>query len=76
MNTEHSYKINELEHTRIIKIQCFLIKIRENYPYNTTLARKLRENKTYHEFCGFRKAKVPSHDTISRFNRKLTPNVV
>ena len=50
----------------------FLIKLRENISHDTKLAQKLRGNDTYRKFCGFRKGVTPSHDTISRFNRKLT----
>ena len=50
-----------------------LLKIREHILYGTALVRKLEENVTYRQFCGFRKEKIPSHDTFSRFNRKLTP---
>lgn len=50
-----------------------LLKIHEQIPYDTTLARKLEEIETYRCFCGFRKGNTPSHDTLSRFNRKLTP---
>lgn len=49
-----------------------LLKIREHIPYDTALIRKLHENATYRQFCGFRADKIPSHDTFSRFNRKLT----
>ena len=49
-----------------------LLKIRENIPYDTVLVRKIRENETYRRFCGFGSSNIPSHDTISRFNRKLT----
>ena len=49
-----------------------LLKIREHIQYDTALARKLKENITYRQFCGFREDHIPSHDTFSRFNRKLT----
>ncbi len=50
----------------------YLLKIRENIPHDTVLERKLKENATYRGFCGFRSYNVPSHDTFSRFFRKLT----
>jgi len=37
---------------------------------NTTLAKRLHENKTYLQFCGL--GKVPSHDTLSKFERKFS----
>ncbi len=49
-----------------------LLKIREHIQYDTALVRKLKENVTYRHFCGFGKDHIPSHDTFSRFNRKLT----
>ncbi len=51
----------------------YLLKIRENIPYDTVLARKLRENETYRKFCGFKRNTIPSHDTVSRFIKQLTP---
>lgn len=51
----------------------YLVKIRENIPYDTVLARKLRENETYRKFCGFKRNTIPSHDTVSRFIKQLTP---
>lgn len=50
----------------------YLLKLKENIPHDTKLAQKLQENDTYRKFCGFNKDHTPSHDTISRFNRKLT----
>ncbi|MHA1169702.1 MAG: transposase, partial [Candidatus Hodarchaeales archaeon] len=50
----------------------YLLKLRENIPLDTVLSRKLEENVTYREFCGFRRNEVPSHDTFSRFFRKLS----
>lgn len=50
----------------------FLLKIREHIQYDTALVRKLKENVTYRHFCGFWKDHIPSHDPLSRFNRKLT----
>lgn len=32
----------------------------------------MEENETYRKFFGLNKGKVPSHDTVSRFNRNLT----
>ncbi|MHA1226834.1 MAG: transposase [Candidatus Hodarchaeales archaeon] len=49
-----------------------LVKIRENIPYDTVLARKIEENDTYRMFYGFNKRRTPSHDTLSRLSRKLT----
>lgn len=50
----------------------YLLKLRENISHDTKLAQKLQENDTYRKFCGFHKGTTPSHDTISRFNKKLT----
>ncbi|MHA1450284.1 MAG: transposase [Candidatus Hodarchaeales archaeon] len=52
----------------------YLLKIRENIPHYTVLSRKLEENVTYREFCDFRRGIIPSHDTLSRFFRNLTPD--
>ena len=37
---------------------------------NTILAKRLQENPSYLEFCGL--GKVPSHDTLSKFERKFS----
>jgi len=37
---------------------------------NTTLVKRLRENKAYLEFCGLNK--IPSHDVLSKFERKYS----
>ncbi len=37
---------------------------------NTTLADRFHENKSYLEFCGL--GKVPSHDTLSKFERRFS----
>lgn len=37
---------------------------------NTILAKRLQENKSYLEFCGL--GKVPSHDTLSKFERRFS----
>lgn len=50
----------------------YLLKLRENIPHDTKLAQKLRENETYRKFCEYSKGKTPSHDTLSRFNKKMT----
>ncbi len=50
----------------------FLLKLRENILYDTVLEQKLHENQTYRLFCDLIPAQIPSHDTLSRFQRKLT----
>lgn len=50
----------------------YILKLRENIPHDTKLAQRLRENDTYRIFCGFNRGKTPSHDTLSRFNRRMT----
>ena len=37
---------------------------------NTVLVKRFHENKQYREFCSFQK--IPSHDTLSRFERKFS----
>ena len=50
----------------------YILWLRERMVYVTELARHLRDNQTYREFCGFTKGKTPSHDTLSRFFRQMT----
>ena len=49
-----------------------LLGIREHIANDSSLERKLQENATYRSFCRIKKHNIPSHDTISRFRRKLT----
>lgn len=37
---------------------------------NTVLVKRLQENKTYLEFCGFKK--IPSHDILSKYEKKFS----
>jgi transposase len=53
--------------------KAYLLKIRENFQYDTTLVDKLRDNNMFREFCGFTPQNIPSHDTFSAFFQKLTP---
>lgn len=51
----------------------YILWLRERMLHITELTRRLKENQTFREFCGFKDEKVPSHDTLSRFFRALTP---
>lgn len=51
----------------------YILWLRERMLHITELARQLKENQTFREFCGFKEGQVPSHDTLSRFFRALTP---
>jgi len=44
----------------------------ESIEYDTDMARKLKRNESYREFCNFTK-KTPAHDKISRFKRTVKP---
>ncbi len=48
--------------------KAFLLKSYLLVDDNTTLVQRLHENKSYLEFCNFQK--VPSHDVLSKFERK------
>ncbi|NCS71580.1 MAG: transposase [Candidatus Aenigmarchaeota archaeon] len=47
----------------------------ESIEYDTDMARKLKSNPSYKEFCGFID-KTPAHDKISRFKRTLKPKTL
>jgi hypothetical protein len=49
-----------------------LLKVRQNFEYDMVLVRKLGENTTYQQFCGFKCNTIPSHDTLSRFMKNIT----
>lgn len=50
-------------------LKAFLLKAYLSVDDNTILVKRFRENNCYLEFCGFQK--VPSHDTLSKFERKF-----
>jgi transposase len=54
--------------------KAYLLKVRENFQYDTTLEEKLYDNETFRAFCGFTPQNIPAHDTFSSFFRKLTPS--
>lgn len=58
------------EFSLICLFRAFLLKAYLLTDDNTTLVKRLRENNVYVEFCNLKK--VPSHDTLSKFERKLS----
>lgn len=53
-------------------LRVVVLQDREDILHDTEMARKLKENKTYRDFCKFTD-KTPSHDKISRFKRRRKP---
>ncbi|MFQ6084583.1 MAG: transposase [Candidatus Aminicenantia bacterium] len=53
-------------------LRLVILQDREDILYDTDMERKLRRNKGYRDFCDLGK-KVPSHDTITRFKKRLAP---
>ena len=53
-------------------LKAYLVKVRENIPEDTELSRKLGDNQTFREFCGFTSTNILAHDAFSRFFRILT----
>lgn len=49
--------------------RAFLLKVYLSIDDNTVLVKRFHENKAYLEFCSFKN--VPSHDTLSKFERKF-----
>ena len=58
---------------KVSLLKAYLVKVRENIPEDTELARKLGDNQTFREFCGFTSTNIPAHDAFSRFFRVMTP---
>ncbi|MHA1267967.1 MAG: transposase, partial [Candidatus Helarchaeota archaeon] len=58
-------------YSKLALFKAVLLQRLEGWQFDTTLARMLREIDEYRAFCSFKKGRVPSHDTISRFKRTL-----
>ena len=54
----------------------YLLKIRQFIEFDTRLVKDLHEHESYQRFCGYNHTDIPSHDTFSRFFRKLTPKLL
>lgn len=54
-------------------LRLVILQDREDILYDTDMERKLKRNRDYRDFCDFGK-KVPSHDTITRFKKRLAPD--
>lgn len=61
------------EYTDGQMLRLVILQDREDILYDTDMERKLKRNRDYRDFCDFGK-KVPSHDTITRFKKRLAPN--
>jgi len=53
-------------------LRLVVLQDREEILHDTVMARKLKENKNYRQFCKFT-TKTPAHDAISRFKRRRKP---
>ncbi|MBI5148439.1 transposase [Candidatus Pacearchaeota archaeon] len=68
--TRFSRRGRKREFNPINLFRAFILKSYLLVDDNTILAKRLQENKSYLEFCGL--GKVPSHDTLSKFERKFS----
>jgi len=63
--------VGRLPYSKLALFKAILLQRLEGWQFDTVLAKKLREIEEYRRFCGFKKGRTPSHDTISRFKRVL-----
>ena len=68
--TRFSRRGRKREFEPINLFRAFILKSYLLIDDNTVLVKRLQENKSYLEFCAFKK--VPSHDTLSKFEKKFS----
>lgn len=68
--TRFSRRGRKKEFEPVKLFRAFLLKSYLLLDDNTTLVKRLQENKSYLDFCGLKK--VPSHDTLSKFEKKFS----
>lgn len=68
--TRFSRRGRKKEFEPVNLLRAFILKSYLLIDDNTILVKRLRENKSYLEFCAFKK--VPSHDTLSKFEKKFS----
>ena len=68
--TRFSRRGMKKEFTSVNLLRAFILKSYLFVDDNTLLVQRLRENKSYLEFCGLRK--IPSHDTLSKFEKRFS----
>ena len=64
-------RVGRPPYSKLALFKAIILQRLEGWQFDTVLAGKLREIDEYRRFCGFKKTKLPSHDTISRFKRIL-----
>lgn len=62
------------EYSRLGMLKVVVLQDLEGIEDGTEMARRLRANTNYREFCGFN-GETPSHDRISAFKRETPPGV-
>ena len=65
--TRFSHQGRKKDFSSLSLFKSFVLKSYLLIDDNTILAKRFYENKQYLEFCGLQK--IPSHDTLSRFER-------
>src|SRR3989338_3182737 len=68
--TRFSRRGRKMDFNPVNLLRAFILKSYLFIDDNATLVKRLHENKPYLEFCGL--GKVPSHDTLSKFERKFS----
>ena len=65
-------RVGRPSYSKVSLFLAYLIKIKENIPYDTALVKELKDKDSLRRFCGFKEGSIPSHDTFSRFFKTLT----
>jgi len=68
--TRFSRRGRKKEFSSVNLFKAFILKSYLLIDDNTNLAKRLQENNSYLEFCGFKK--IPSHDTLSKFEKNFS----
>ena len=64
-------RVGRPPYSKLALFKAVLLQRLEGWQFDTVLVKKLQEIEEYRHFCGFKRRKIPSHDTISRFKRTL-----
>ncbi|NVM52660.1 MAG: transposase [Candidatus Helarchaeota archaeon] len=64
-------RVGRPPYSKLALFKAILLQRLEGWQFDTVLTKKLHEIEEYRRFCGFKRGVLPSHDTISRFKRRL-----
>lgn len=64
-------RVGRPPYSKLALFKAVLLQRLEGWQFDTVLVKKLHEIEEYRRFCRFKRKKIPSQDTISRFKRIL-----